>query len=161
MYDRHLVRVMRACTAETRCARFLFVVPNPDLMAGLGEGTPRDVEPTIAREELVCQFMSLEEVDQAVELLRVLGADVGSLALQVLRVADTTHMAVDILVAEAGVDEDGADHLPGRFQEHHAAIDHVRHVLQRGLVARVFLRVDEFLQRKVLTESCVFHSRCV
>ena len=34
-------------------------------------------------------------------------------------------------------------------------------VLQRGLVARVFLRVDEFLQRKVLTEFCVFHDRCV
>ena len=84
-----------------------------------------------------------------------------SLAREVLRVLDTADMAVDILVAEAGVDEDGADHLPGRFQEHHAAIDHVRHVLQRGLVARVFLRVDEFLQRKVLTESCVFHSRCV
>ena len=49
-YDRHLVRVMRACTAETRCARFLFVVPNPDLMAGGGEGTPEDVEPAIARE---------------------------------------------------------------------------------------------------------------
>ena len=105
--------------------------------------------------------MSLEEIDQALELVRVLGADVGSLAEQVLRVADTTHMAVDVLVAEAGVDEDGADHLPGWFQEHHAAIDHVRHVLQRGLVARVFLRVDEFLQRKVLTEFCVFHDRCV
>ena len=70
-------------------------------------------------------------------------------------------MAVDILVAEAGVDDDGTNHLSGRFQEHHAAVDHVRHVLQRGLVARVFLRVDEFLQRKVLTESCVFHDRCV
>ena len=70
-------------------------------------------------------------------------------------------MAVDILVAEAGVDDDGTNHLSGRFQEHHAAVDHVRHVLQRGLVARVFLRVDEFLQRKVFTEFCVFHDRCV
>jgi hypothetical protein len=34
-------------------------------------------------------------------------------------------------------------------------------VLQRGFVARVLLRVDEFLQRKVFTEFCVFHDRCV
>ena len=131
-------------------------------MAGVAEGVPRDVEPAAAGgQELVGQIVSLEEIDQALELLMVTGANVGSLAEQVLRVADTTHQAVDVLVAEAGVDEDGADHLPGRFQEHHAAVDHVRHVLQRGLVARVFLRVDEFLQRKVLTESCVFHDRCV
>ena len=110
---------------------------------------------------MVGQIVSLEEVDQALELLRVLGANVGSLAEQVLRVADTTHEGVDILVAEAGVDDEGADYFSGRFQEHHAAIDHVRHVLQRGLVARVLLRIDEFLQRKVLTESCVFHVRCV
>jgi hypothetical protein len=108
---------------------------------------------------LVGELVSLEEIDQALELLRVTGANVGSLAEQVLRVRDATHMAVDILVTEAGVDEDGAYHLPGGFQEHHAAIDHVRHVLQRGLVARVLLRVDEFLQRKVLTEFCVFHDR--
>ena len=131
-------------------------------MAGRGEGSPRDVEPAaVGGQELVGQIVSLEEVDQAVELLRVLGANVGSLAEQVLRVRDTTHEGVDILVTEAGVDEDGADHLPGGFQEHHAAIDHVRHVLQRGLVARVLLRVDEFFQRKVLTEFCVFHGRCV
>ena len=131
-------------------------------MAGVAEGVPRDVEPAAAGgQELVGQIVSLEEIDQALELLMVTGANVGSLAEQVLRVADTTHQAVDVLVAEAGVDEDGADHLSGRFQEHHAAVDHVRHVLQRGLVARVFLRVDEFLQRKVLTEFCVFHDRCV
>jgi len=149
LYDRHLVRVMKACTAETRCARFLFVVPYTDLVSGLGEGTPRDVEPTIAREELVCQFVSLEEVDQAVELLRVLGAYVGSLACEVLRVADAAHMAVDILVAESGVDDDGTDHLPGRFQKHHAAVGHVRHVLQRGFVARVLSCVQKLLQREV------------
>ena len=130
-------------------------------MARVGERTPGDVEPAIAGEELVGELVSLEEIDQALELLRVTGADVGSLAEQVLRVADTTHEGIDASVAEAGVDEDGADHLPGGLQQHHAAVDHVRHVLQRGLVARVFLRVDEFLQRKVLTESCVFHGRCV
>ena len=131
-------------------------------MARLGEWTPGEVEPAAAGgQELVGQIVSLEEIHQALELLRVTRADVGSLAEHVLRVRDATHMAVDILVAEAGVDEDGTDHLSGRFQEHHAAVDHVRHVLQRGLVARVFLRVDEFLQRKVFTEFCVFHDRCV
>ena len=130
-------------------------------MTRWAERTPTDVEPAIAREQLVGELVSLEEVDQALELLRLTGANVGSLAEQVLRVRDATHMTVDVLVAEAGVDDDGADHLPGRFQEHHAAIDHVRHVLQRGLVARVLLRIDEFLQRKVLTESCVFHDCCV
>jgi hypothetical protein len=60
---------------------------------------------------LVGEFVSFEEVDQALELLRVLGANVGSLAEQVLRVLGTAHMAVDVLVAEAGVDEDGTDHL--------------------------------------------------
>ena len=141
---------MRACTAEPRCARFLFVVPYPDLVSGLGEGTPRDVEPAAAGgQELVGVRMGAQEVDQAVELLRVLGANVGSLACEVLRVADAAHMAVDILVAESAVDDDGADHLPGRFQKHHAAVDHVCHVLQRGFVARVFLCVQKLLQREV------------
>ena len=148
--DRHLVRVMRACTAETRCARFLFVVPYPDLMAGLGEGTPGDVEPAAAGgQELVGVRMGAQEVDESQELLRVLGAYVGSLACEVLRVADAAHMAVDILVAESGVDDDGTDHLPGRFQEHHAAVDHVCHVLQRGFVARVLPCVQKLLQREV------------
>ena len=134
-------------------------------MAGGGEGTPRDVEPTIAREELVCQFVSLEEVDESLELLRVLGANVGSLACEVLRVADAAHMAVDILVAEAAVDDDRTDHLPGRFQEHHAAVDHVCHVLQRGFVARVLSCVQKLLQRAVFRATSVicwcFHDSCV
>ena len=119
-------------------------------MAGGGEGTPGDVEPAAAGgQELVGVRMGAQEVDESQELLRVLGAYVGSLACEVLRVADAAHMAVDILVAESRVDDDGTDHLPGRFQEHHAAIDHVRHVLQRGFVARVLLCVQKLLQREV------------
>ena len=89
--------------------------------------------------------MSLEEVDQALELLRIARADVGSLAEEVLRVSDTTHEGIDARVAEAGVDDDGTDHLSGRFQEHHAAIDHVRYVLHGGFIVRVFAHVDEFV----------------
>jgi hypothetical protein len=91
----------------------------------------------------------LEEIDQALELLRVLGADVGGLTEEVLRVTDTTHEGVDARVAETGVDEDGTDHLSGGFQEHQAAVGHVRHVLHGGFIIGVFARVDEFFQRKV------------
>ncbi len=87
-------------------------------MSGDAEGVPRDVEPPVAGEELVGQIVRLEEIDQALELLRVLGVDVGGLAKQVLRVTDTTHEGVDARVAETGVDEDGTDHLSGGFQEH-------------------------------------------
>ena len=48
-------------------------------MPWCSEGIPRDVEPTIAGEELVGQDVGLEEGDKALELARVLGADVGSL----------------------------------------------------------------------------------
>ena len=130
-------------------------------MPRLAERSPRDVEPAVAGQKLVDVLRVLEEVDQKLELPRVLGADVGRLTREVLRVADSTDQSVDAEVAESGVNEDGTDHLAGGLQEHHAAIGHVHHVLQRGLVARVFLRVDEFLQRKVLTEFCVFHDRCV
>jgi hypothetical protein len=95
---------------------FSFIIPDPDEVAGLGEGTPGDVEPAIAGEELVGEFVSLEEIDQALELSRVARADVGSLTEEVLRVTDTTHEGIDARVAEAGVNKDGTDHLSGRFQ---------------------------------------------
>ena len=135
--------------AHLRPARSL-VVPDADLVAGLGEGTPRDVEPAAAGgQQLVGLRMGAQEVDEALELLRVAGTDVGSLAQQVLRVRDAAHMAVDVLVAEARVDDDGAYHLSGRFQQLLTAVGHVHHVLQRGLVARVLLRVQKLLQREV------------
>ena len=107
------------------------------------------MEPPVAGEELVGEFVSLEEGNEALELLRILGADVGGLAEQVLRVTDSTHEGVDARVAETGVDEDGTDHLSGGFQEHQTAVGHVRHVLHGGFIVRVFARVDEFFQRKV------------
>ena len=67
-----------------------FVVPYPDIVAGGTEGRPRDVEPTIAGEELVGIFTTAEERDQTVELGRVARADVGSLAQEVLGTSDTT-----------------------------------------------------------------------
>ena len=47
------------------------VVPDADVMPRDAEGVPRYVEPAIAREQLVGELVSLEEVDQALELSRV------------------------------------------------------------------------------------------
>ena len=138
------MRVLPAIPSEL-WGVLLLVIPNPDIMSGRGEGIPRDVEPAVAGEELIGEFVSLEEIYEALELSRVARADVGSLAEQVLRVADTTHEGIDTRVAEAGVNKDGTDHLSGRFQEHHAAVGHVRHVLHGGFVIRVFSHVDEFV----------------
>ena len=48
--------------------------------------------------------------------------DVGGLAQQVLGVLDAANEAVDPTVAEARVDDDGADLKAGRLQEHQAAV---------------------------------------
>ena len=84
------------------------------------------------------------------ELLWVLGADVGSLAQYVLRVADTTDLPVVGLVAVAGVDDDGADTPSGRLQQVQAAILQVEHDLRRWQVVGVLLQIEEFRQFKVL-----------
>ena len=98
------------------CALLLFVVTDTDEVAGWAEGCPGDVEPTVAGQKLVGQGIGLQECDQALELLRVFGADVGSLSKQVLGVLDTFDESVDTRVAEAGVDDDGAaDSLTGRL----------------------------------------------
>ena len=134
------------------------VVTEADEMAGRTEGSPGDVEPAGACQELVGIFTIAEERDQTVELGGVLGADVGSLANEVLRVLDTANKGVDARVAEAAGDDDGAAYgLAGRLQQQAAAIDHVGHDLQRGLVVGILLAVNEFFQREVITESCVFH----
>ena len=80
------------------------------------------MKPARAGEELVSQIVSLEKAHKIKELAGVLGADVGSLALQVLRALDATNEAVDAGVALAGVDEDRADHLSSGLQEHQTAI---------------------------------------
>lgn len=111
------------------------------------------MEPAGAGQELVGILTCLEERDQALELLGVLGADVGSAALQVLGVADATNLSVNATVAEAAVDDDGAaDSLAGRLQQLAAAVGHVGYLLRRRNVGRVLLPVAEFCQRKMLGE---------
>ena len=120
-----------------------------------GEGVPGNVEPAAGSQELVGVLAVAEEVDQTLELLRVLGADVGSLTQQVLRVADATDEGVDARVAVAGVDDDGTDHLSGGFQQHQAAVGHVRHVLHGGGVVGVLLHVDKLAKSEVRREQDV------
>ena len=119
-------------------------------MAGRTEGSPGDVEPAGAGQELVGIFTIAEERDQTVELGGVLGADVGSLANEVLGVLDTANKGVDAGIAEAAVDDDGADGLAGRLQQQAAAIDHVGHLLRRRNVGRVLAGVAELCQREML-----------
>ena len=67
-----------------------------------------------------------------------------------LGTSDTPHPTIDVGIAEAAVDQDGAtDGLVGGLQEHVAAIGHVHYVLHGGNVGRVFLQVAELCQRKV------------
>ena len=87
-------------------------------MPRCAEGVPRDVKPTCGGQELVSVRAGAKKVDKTLELLRVLGADVGSLALQVLRALNATDEGVDARVAVAGGDEDGTDKLAGGLQEH-------------------------------------------
>ena len=78
-----------------------FVIPDADIVAGRGEGRPRDVEPAGAGKQLVGEVVVAEEVDEALELSRIFRADVGGLADEVLRVAHTANQTVNATVAEA------------------------------------------------------------
>ena len=120
--SRPFVKYIPAILSELQGCSFLLVVAEADEVAGWGEGSPGDVEPARGGEELVGEGVGLQERDQTLELLRVLGADVGSLTQQVLRVADATDEGVDARVAVAGVDDDGTDRLSGGFQQHQAAV---------------------------------------
>ena len=144
-----------------RCA-LLFVVPNPDIMSWLGEGFPRYVEPAGASQQLVGVRAGAEEVDQALELARVLGADVGSLAQYVLRVLDASDESVNARVAIAAIDDDGANNAAGRLQQVLATVLQVKQNLHGRQVVGILLQIEEFRQLKVLRQSnvidyCVFH----
>ena len=94
-------------------------------MARDAEGFPGDVQPAVASQKLVGQFVSFQEIYQMLELNGVLGTDVGSTALKMLRVLDPTYTAVHIGITETGVDDDRANHLAGRFQQVTTTIHHV------------------------------------
>ena len=85
-------------------------------MAGLGEGVPGEVKPGFGGKELVGEGVGLEEVDEALELGRILWTDIGSLTDQVLGIANAPYPAVDGLAAEARIDDDGAHDESCRLQ---------------------------------------------
>ena len=109
------------------------------------------MEPARAGEELVGQGVGLQERDQALELLRVLGTNVGGLTEEVLGVLDTANESVDTRIAEAAGDDDGTAYgLAGGLHQQAAAIDHVGHLLRRRNVGRVLAGVAELCQREML-----------
>ena len=57
----------------------LSVVSDSDLSPGRAEWLPGYVQPAITRQQLVGMFAILEEIDEALELLRIFRADVGGL----------------------------------------------------------------------------------
>ena len=118
-------------------------------MAWRGEGSPGDVEPTRAGEQLVGIFPVLQEVHEHRELRRIFRADIGSLTDKVLGVAHSSNLAVHGLTTETRVDDDGSHHEPSRFQQHVAAIGHVDHVLCRGDILWVLAQFAKFAQQKV------------
>ena len=92
------LELLRPCIQTIVSNAFsLFVVADPDIVAGLGEGVPGDVEPGGCSQELVGEVVTTEEVDEALELSRIYGADVSSLAEEMLGIANAPYPAIDSL----------------------------------------------------------------
>ena len=108
------------------------------------------MEPAGGGQELVGQFVRLEKAHKIKELAGVLGADVGSLAEQVLRVAHTTDLAVVGLVAVAAIDDDGSHLAAYRLQQILATVLQVKQHLRRWQVVGVLLQVEKLAQHKVM-----------
>lgn len=159
IYNTQCTRGQSPCalitSAQFRYALLLFVIPYLDVVPRCAEGVPRDVEPAGGGEQLVGVVAGAEIVDKALKLAGVLGANVGSLTKQMLRVLDATDEGIDARVAVAGVDEDGADQLASGLQEQQAAIGHVRHVLHGGLVVGVLAQIEELAKFEVGREPSV------
>ena len=79
----------------------LLVIPYPNVVAGRGEWIPGDMEPAVAGQELVGEVVGFKEVDEALELNRILGTDIGGLAEEMLGIADAPYHIIDSLVTEA------------------------------------------------------------
>ena len=92
-----------------------FVITDADIVAGLGERIPGDVEPAVAGEELVGVLADFEELHESSELRRVFRTDIGSLAYEVLGIADTSHSTIYGLRAEARINDDWANNLTSGF----------------------------------------------
>ena len=90
--------------------------------------------------QLVEGQVLLDVVEPPLPLLNVtVDAEVGCLALHVLRVIDTAHHFVQLLTAESAAYLDGLVHRhPQRFQDVGTQIDQVDHLLHVGFVVDTF-----------------------
>ena len=122
-------------------------------MAGWGEGVPGDVEPSGAGEELVCEGIGFEEVDETLELRWIFRADVGSLTYEVLRVLNAPYPAIDGLISKSRINDDRPNDQSGRLQQLMTAVSQIRHDLHRGNILRIFLQIQKLAQLKVRRES--------
>ena len=125
------------------------IVTDADVVAGLGERILGDVQPAVARQQLVGVLPLLEEVHKRLELHRVFRADVGSLTDKVLGIADTAHLAIHGLTTETRIDNDRPHHEPRRLQQLMAAISQICHDLHRGDVLGVFVQIQELSQKEM------------
>ena len=125
------------------------IVTDADVMAGLSERVPGDVQPGGGSQELVGVLPLPEELHERLELRRVLWTDVGSLADEVLGIADTAHLAIHGLTTETRVDDDRPHHEPRRLQQLMTAISQICHDLHRGDVLGVFVQIQELAQLKM------------
>ena len=80
-----------------------FIVPNADIVAGWGEGTPGDVEPGGGGKELVGVLPFHEEIHERGELLGIFRADIGCLADKMLGVSHSANPMIDSLITEARI----------------------------------------------------------
>ena len=118
-------------------------------MAGRGEGIPGDVEPAIAREQLVGVFADFQEFDELPELRWIFRTDVGSLAEKVLGITDTPYLLIDFRIAEARVDYKRSGYDACRFEQQMAAVGQIDNILHRRDVLCIFFQVQELPQHKV------------
>ena len=136
-------------------------MPDADVVAGAGEGGPGNVEPAVAGEQLVGVGVCPQERHEEVELCRVARTDVGCLTGEVLRILETSDPPVHLLVPIPGVDDDGSDVQPGRFQQLKASVGQVGYILLGGDVPWIFTQIEELAQAEVSGELHVFEASVV
>ena len=88
-------------------------------------------------------------IDKVLELLWVLGTDVGSLTHQMLRVTDTANQGIDAGIAETGVDDDGTHLRAGWLKQMLTTVDHGGKLVDGGDVVRIFVQTEELVQLKM------------
>ena len=126
-------------------------------VAATADVQPADARATVFEEHLVEVQVVDDELIPAAPRLFVWQVDVGSLAVEVLRVAHAVHRLVELGTAVATVDVDGFALVVAQWLQHFAAqvaqVDHclpVWSVVDAPLVGR--LALDKLFQSEVLRQ---------